>query len=109
MFTEETQAQRLDSCTRSSPSGVPYLAWWLMPGTLALRRLSTIAANLGHRISKEITKQNRNRFKFIVDSSFFFFFLPCRESHPPRKPKSCTRQPGLPKLEPFSMPREQDN
>lgn len=82
MFTEETQAQRLDSCTRSSPSGVPYLAWWLMPGTLALRRLSTIAANLGHRISKEITKQNRNRFKFIVDSSFFFFAL---QGKPPTK------------------------
>uniref|UniRef100_A0A2I3LPZ3 L3MBTL histone methyl-lysine binding protein 2 n=1 Tax=Papio anubis TaxID=9555 RepID=A0A2I3LPZ3_PAPAN len=36
-------------------------------------------------------------------------WLDYRENHPPRKPKSCTRLPGLPKLEPSSTPKGQDS
>uniref|UniRef100_A0A4W2C054 L3MBTL histone methyl-lysine binding protein 2 n=1 Tax=Bos indicus x Bos taurus TaxID=30522 RepID=A0A4W2C054_BOBOX len=32
-----------------------------------------------------------------------------RENHLPRRPKSCTKLPGLPKLEPSSTPRGQDS
>lgn len=85
-FIRETQAQRSDSCTGSSPSGVPYLAWWLVPGTPALRRPSTVAANSRPPYLK---KQNKTKSKIETDSglqpgacTLFFFAL---QGKPPTK------------------------
>lgn len=53
-------------------------------------------------------RQSKSRARFLANI-LHTSSLPCRENRLPRKPKSCTKQPGLPKLEPFSTPKGRDS